>query len=130
MTKIPLIFLFCLLGWVGLLMVPVPGYGSASRPASSVEPPPSEYHRVVVYTLSGCSHCQAAKRYLIDKKVPFDTREIDGNPANLAEFMKIYDELGVVKPARVVPLIIIGGRIRLQGFEKDKLQKALRETAR
>ena len=85
---------------------------------------------VVIFTLSTCSHCKAAKRYMTENDIPFENREIDSSAANLAELTKIYDYMGVAKSARGVPLIIVGGRIRLQGFDKVDLQKALQEAAK
>ena len=118
MSKIVLLLLF-LLGFAGLAWC-------ADRPAEAPRP----YPAVVIYTISSCPHCKEAKRYLTDNHVPFTDREITGDPASLNEMIKIYEEMGVPKSSRGVPLIIIGGRIRLSGFDRDKLRKALQEATK
>jgi len=90
---------------------------------------PREQPRVVIYTLSTCPHCKAAKRYMREHHIPFTEREVGGDSGHMAELMKIFDEMGVPKMERGVPLIIIDGRVRLQGFDKDKLEKALEKRS-
>ncbi len=83
--------------------------------------------QVVIYTISNCPHCRDAKEYLTSNKIPFINREVDTDDEHMATLMKIYDSMGVPEQKRGVPLIVIGNRIRIQGFNKEKLQSALKE---
>jgi hypothetical protein len=46
----------------------------------------------------------------------------------MEELMKIYDSMGVPEAKRGVPLLIIGNKTRLQGFNKDKFEAAIKEN--
>ncbi len=95
-----------------------------------VVPPTSakqDYPSVVIYTLSTCPHCREAKQYLTANNIPFINREVDSDDAHMAELMKIYDSMGVPDPSRGVPLFVIGGKTNIKGFDKEKLEKALKE---
>jgi glutaredoxin 3 len=112
--------------------VPAADNPEAAAPRTVLTPEqsaPKEQPRVVIYTLSTCPHCKAAKRYMTEHQIPFIDREVGSDSAHMAELMKIYDEMGVPKMERGVPLIIIDGRVRLQGFNKDKLEKGLEKSA-
>lgn len=84
---------------------------------------------VVIYTASTCPHCREAKEYFTNNKIPFINREVDTDDEHLATLMSIYDSMGVPEEKRGVPLLVIGNRIRLQGFNKDKVQNALKEVS-
>jgi glutaredoxin len=84
---------------------------------------------VVIYTQSVCPHCMQAKEYFKDNGIPYINREVDTDDEHLAELMGIYDAMGIPEQKRGVPLLVIGNRIRLQGFNKDKVQSALKEVA-
>lgn len=86
--------------------------------------------RVVIYTLPGCAHCKAAKQYMTENHIPFDNREVADNAGHLAELMKLYDEMGVTKAERGVPLIVVDGQTKLRGFNKIKLEKVLQAGAK
>lgn len=83
---------------------------------------------VIIYTLSTCPHCMEAKEYLKSNNIPFINREVDTDDEQLATLMSIYDSMGIPEEKRGVPLLVIGNRIRIQGFNKDKLQNALKEV--
>lgn len=84
---------------------------------------------VVMYTLSTCSHCKDAKEYLRKNNIPFSERVIDTDGEHMAALLKIYDSMGVPDQNRGVPFFVIDNRIRIQGFNKGKLQDALRDVA-
>jgi len=84
--------------------------------------------QVVIYTMSTCPHCREAKEYLTSNKIAFINREVDSDDQNLIALMSIYDSMGVPEQKRGVPLFVIGNRIRIQGFNKVKLQNALKEV--
>ena len=112
----------------------IPAMATAAADASQSTVKPSResekgFPSVVIYTLSTCPHCAAAKDYLTRKGIPFINREVDTDDEHMAELVKIYDEMKVPEANRGVPLFIIGGTTRLQGFSKEKLEQALRETA-
>jgi glutaredoxin len=86
----------------------------------------AKYPQIVIYTLSTCPHCKAAKEYLSLRNIPFVNREIDTEDQYMAELIKIYDSMGVPENKRGVPLIIINDNIRLQGFNKDKVEENLK----
>ena len=85
--------------------------------------------QVVIYTMSTCPHCQEAKEYLSSNNIPLIDREVDTDDQHMATLMSIYDSMGVPEQKRGVPLIVVGNRIRIQGFNRDKLQNALKEVA-
>ena len=93
------------------------------------QPPGEETPLVVIYTLSTCPHCMEAKEYLNSNKIPFVNREVDTDDEHMETLMKIYESMGVPEQKRGVPLFVIGNRIRIQGFDKDKLQNALKEMS-
>jgi glutaredoxin 3 len=89
----------------------------------------SQYPSVVIYTLTTCPRCKEAKQYLNDAKIPYTNREVDLDDAHYNELIKIYDEMGVPDVQRGVPLFVIGGKIRLQGFTKERFESAVKEAA-
>ena len=93
------------------------------------QPPGEEAPLVVIYTLSNCPHCKEAKEYLSSNKIPFINREVDTDDEHMETLMKIYESMGVPEQKRGVPFFVIGNRINLQGFNKDKLQNALKEVS-
>ena len=84
---------------------------------------------VVIYTLSTCPHCAEAKEYMKKRGIAFANREVDNDDEHMAELMKIYDEMKVPEAKRGVPLLVIGGKIRQQGFNQEKFEKAVLEVA-
>jgi len=91
--------------------------------------PVEKASQVVIYTMSTCPHCREAKEYLTSNNIPFIDREVDTDDQHMATLMSIYDSMGVPEQKRGVPLIVVGNRIRIQGFNRDKLQNALKEVA-
>ena len=82
---------------------------------------------VIIYTLSTCPHCMEAKEYFTKNNIPFVNREVDADSQHMDDLMQIYDKMNVPYQKRGVPLIIIGDSIKLQGFNKDKVQDAIRK---
>ncbi|UTG92131.1 glutaredoxin domain-containing protein [Geobacter sulfurreducens] len=117
----------------GVLMLPAVGSDAAgSAPQSAVTARQKETaasHAVVIYTLSTCPHCAEAKAYLTKQGIPFTNREVDTDDDHMAELMKIYDDMKVPNERRGVPLFVIGGKTRLQGFDKAKLEEAIKAEA-
>ena len=86
-----------------------------------------QYPSVIIYTLSTCSHCMEAKQYMKENNIPFVNREVDLDEAHMTELMNIYESMGVPESKRGVPLLLIGSKSRLQGFNKDKFEAAIKE---
>ncbi|MFZ2951039.1 MAG: glutaredoxin domain-containing protein, partial [Desulfuromonadaceae bacterium] len=93
-----------------------------------LQTPESKTPMVVIYTLSTCPHCREAKEYFKENNIPFIDREVDTDEEHMATLISIYGSMGVPEQKRGVPLIIIDNRIRIQGFNKEKLQDALKEV--
>lgn len=91
------------------------------------KPPGEETALVVIYTLSSCPHCIVAKKYLQSNKIAFIDREVDTNEKHMETLMKIYDSMGVPEEKRGVPLLVLGNRIRIQGFSEEKFNNAMKE---
>ena len=107
-----------------------PGESSGKQTLiTTSQPPAEEAPLVVIYTLSTCPHCMEAKEYLSNNKIPFINREVDTDDEHMETLMKIYESMGVPEQKRGVPLFVIGNRIKIQGFDKDKLQNALKEVS-
>lgn len=87
-----------------------------------------KYPTIIVYTLSTCPHCMELKQYLKDNNIPFVNREVDLDETHMADLMSIYDSMGVPEAKRGVPLMIIGDKIRLQGFNREKIEIAIKEA--
>ena len=120
-----LLFVFTALSFAGGETSEAPGKQTVITPKQA---PGEETPLVVIYTLSTCPHCLEAKEYLNNNKIPFINREVDTDEAHMENLMKIYDSMGVPEQKRGVPLFVIGNRIKIQGFNKDKLQSALEEV--
>ena len=106
---------------------------AADAPQSTVKPSQKKAQSspaVIIYSLSTCPHCAEAKDYLTKKGIPFINREVDTDDEHMAELMKMYDEMNVPDERRGVPFFIIGAKTRLQGFDQEKFEAALREAAR
>jgi len=82
---------------------------------------------VVIYTLSTCPHCMEAKEFFTSNNIPFVNREVDSDSQHMDDLMQIYDKMNVPEQKRGVPLIIIGDDVKLQGFNKEKVQEALKK---
>jgi glutaredoxin len=89
-----------------------------------------QYPSVVVYTLTTCPHCMEAKQYLDEAKIPYINREVDLDDAHYNELMKIFDQMGVPEIKRGVPLLVIGDKVRLQGFSKERFENAVKEATK
>ncbi len=120
--------LFCLL----LSMTAVAITFAEEKPADpqnslSQVPPAETKPLVIIYTLSTCPHCKAAKEYLTRNNIPFVNREVDTDSQHMDELMQIYEMMKVPYEKRGVPLILIGDSIKLQGFKEEKVREALKK---
>jgi glutaredoxin 3 len=72
---------------------------------------------VTVYSTPTCGFCNAAKRYLAQKRIRF--REVD-----VSKDARAADEIARRAGQRVVPVIDVNGRL-IVGFDKRRLNAAL-----
>ena len=85
---------------------------------------PAKYPPVTIYTLATCPHCKEAKEYFTHNNIPYTNHDVGMDDAAMDEAMQIYEKLGVPEAQRGVPLIVIGDTV-IQGFNKEKVEKAL-----
>ncbi|MGB1263443.1 MAG: glutaredoxin family protein [Cognaticolwellia sp.] len=69
--------------------------------------------RIILYTMNNCPHCQSAKQYLEEKKLPFRLCNIK-TAAGQKEFAKLR--------LRGVPVLKIGDQV-LNGFNVKKFNQ-------
>jgi glutaredoxin len=77
---------------------------------------------VMIYTLSTCSHCRAAKRFLDDCQVNYEFEDVDllqGEKRKAA-----IEEVRKLNPACSFPTIIIDGKV-IVGFKENEIREAL-----
>ena len=79
-------------------------------------------HKVKMYTLSTCSHCKAAKKFLNDNGVSYEFTDVD--LVQISERDNILKEVTKYNPQRSFPTIIIGNKI-IVGFRESDIREAL-----
>jgi glutaredoxin-like protein NrdH len=79
-------------------------------------------HKVKLYTLSTCSHCKAAKKFLNDNGITFEYTDIDLLEGSEKE--NVLKEVVKYNPHRSFPTIIIGNKIII-GFREHDIREAL-----
>lgn len=75
-----------------------------------------------MYTLSTCSHCKAAKKFMADNGIPFEFRDVDLLQGSDKE--NILNEVILYNPQRSFPTIVIGNNI-IVGFREYDIREAL-----
>ena len=78
--------------------------------------------KVKIYTLSTCSHCKAAKKFLNDNNIAFDATDVDLLEGAAREAM--LNEVIQYNPNRSFPTIVIGDKIII-GFKEKDIREAL-----
>jgi glutaredoxin len=78
--------------------------------------------KVRIYTLSTCSHCKAAKRFLNENNVAYDATDIDLLQG--AEREAMINEVIQYNPNRSFPTLVIGNRVII-GFKENDIKEAL-----
>lgn len=76
--------------------------------------------QVTLYTTPGCADCAAVKRYLEQKSVPFEEKDVSQNEAWL-------DEMKRLSGVRIAPVTVVGEQSFYGTFDKQKpgLEQAL-----
>ncbi|MDP2853633.1 MAG: glutaredoxin family protein [Smithellaceae bacterium] len=78
--------------------------------------------KVKIYTLSTCSHCKAAKKFLNENNIVFDATDVDLLQG--ADRENVLNEVVQYNPQRSFPTIIIGDEIII-GFKEVDIKEAL-----
>ena len=84
---------------------------------------PSKKPKIMLYTLSTCSHCNRTKRFFKDQGI--DMEFIDVDLLSGAEREHIMDEVRKFNPDCSFPTICIDEHV-IVGFNEEKLRKALK----
>ena len=79
-------------------------------------------NKVKIYTLSTCSHCKAAKKFLYDNGINYEYVDVDLLEGS--EKDNILQEVVRYNPQRSFPTIIIGNKI-IVGFREYEMREAL-----
>ena len=77
---------------------------------------------VKLYTLSTCSHCKAAKKFLADHGVSYHCKDVDLLSGD--ERKQTIEEVKKYNPACSFPTILIGGQV-IVGFNEAAIREAL-----
>jgi len=78
--------------------------------------------KVKLYTLSTCSHCKAAKKFLNENNITFDATDVDLLQGTDRE--TVLNEVVQYNPQRSFPTIVIGEKIII-GFKESDIREAL-----
>ncbi|NLN38901.1 MAG: glutaredoxin family protein [Smithella sp.] len=79
-------------------------------------------NKIKIYTLTTCSHCKAAKKFLNDNNIAFDATDVDILQGE--ERKAALDEVMQYNPERSFPTIVIGNKIII-GFKENDIREAL-----
>jgi glutaredoxin-like protein NrdH len=78
--------------------------------------------KIKLFTLSTCSHCKAAKRFLNDGGFSYEFTDVD--LLRSPEKETILKEVAKHNPERSFPTIIIGSKV-IVGFRENDIREAL-----
>ncbi len=81
---------------------------------------------VTLYGTSWCGACQSARKYFVEKGIPFLDKDIERDEAAAAELRDKATRLGVA--ADRVPVLDVKGRL-LIGFDPARIERILEESA-
>ena len=77
---------------------------------------------IKIYTLSTCSHCKAAKKFLNDLSVQYDFIDVDMLDAEGKA--EVLDEVRKYNPKLTFPTILCGDKVII-GFQDREIKDAL-----
>ncbi|UJR86923.1 glutaredoxin family protein [Sandaracinus amylolyticus] len=81
---------------------------------------------VIVFGASWCGACRETEAFLRGRGIPFVERDIEREPGAREDMVQRAARAGV--SPRGIPVIDFRGRI-IQGFDRDALERAIRETS-
>jgi glutaredoxin len=77
---------------------------------------------IKIYTLSTCSHCKAAKKFLNELSVQYDCIDVDLLGAE--DKAEVLDEVRKYNPKLTFPTILCGDKVII-GFQDREIKDAL-----
>jgi len=80
-------------------------------------------HRIFMYTLSTCAWCKMAKKFFKDNSI--ESEYIDVDLSDAKDYEEIRRDVHNRGGQMSFPVIIIDDRLLINGFQKDKIEKAL-----
>ena len=83
----------------------------------------SQNEKVKIYTLSTCSHCRAAKKFLDESGIDYTFTDVDLLAGDMRK--AVLDEVMKYNPQCSFPTILIGDKVII-GFREDEIRKALK----
>ena len=78
--------------------------------------------KVKIYSLSTCSHCKSAKKFLDKCSVQYDFTDVDLLTGD--ERKAVVEEVKKLNEMCTFPTIIIGDKV-IVGFNEEKIKEAL-----
>lgn len=106
------------------LLLPVAGLGAEQLPQSQLDGHKAEkkYPKIVLYSVSWCPHCRAAKEYFTRNNIPFINRDVELDEEARDLLTGKYKSQGV-------PVIVIGDDAQvIKGFDEARFEKALEKV--
>ncbi|MBF0303918.1 MAG: glutaredoxin family protein [Desulfamplus sp.] len=76
----------------------------------------------LVYALSTCSHCKAAKRFLTECQIDFKCVEVDALTGE--ERQNTISDIKKINPRCSFPTIVINDKV-IVGFQEEQIKEAL-----
>ena len=81
----------------------------------------ASYPKIVLYSVSWCPHCKAAKEYFTRNNIPFINRDVELDSDAMAVLTGKYKSQGV-------PVIVIGDDAEVvKGFDEARFTKILQK---
>jgi glutaredoxin len=78
--------------------------------------------KVKMYTLSTCSHCKAAKKFMQDNHIKFEFTDVDLLQGEARQ--NILEEVVKYNPDKSFPTILIDEKV-IVGFRENAIREAL-----
>ena len=78
------------------------------------------YPKVVLYSVAWCPHCKEAKEYFTANNIPFINKDVELDDKAMEELTKKYKSQGV-------PVIVIGDKKVIKGFNPEMFEKAVKD---
>ncbi len=78
--------------------------------------------RVMLYTLTTCSHCKNTKKFLDDNNVQYECLEVDTTQGDERE--AAVDQVKKYNPSCTFPTLLIGEKV-IVGFRENEIKETL-----
>lgn len=83
---------------------------------------PAKKMKILLYTLSTCSHCLRTKKFFKDNGIEVEITDVDLLSGD--ERQRIMDEVRKLNPECTFPTICIDEKV-IVGFNEERIRKAL-----